>query len=195
MPMAGGQGPHELVGGYDTHQLVPQEKPAVEPVVGFYPPLNQTSHLTPYDESRKNYLQHQTPNVNAPHEIDPSEALLPEWAARSELEAQQATEISRAQRESGYDAASLPTSPYSIARKPMSPGIASASSDMIGAAPSTGDAEADEREEARLAVLRDRIERIRADKERLEEIQRLARMEEETKAEIMAAVQRQSRPS
>lgn len=47
--------------------------------------------------------------------------------------------------------------------------------------------ETDEQEEARMKVLRDRIERIREDRERLEQIQRLREMEEEAKAEIMAA--------
>jgi hypothetical protein len=43
-----------------------------------------------------------------------------------------------------------------------------------------------------LGVLRGRIERVRADKERLEQNQRLSQMEEETKAEILAAAQRRS---
>ena len=42
-------------------------------------------------------------------------------------------------------------------------------------------------EEAKLAILRERVERIREDKERLEKIQELRELEERTKAEILAA--------
>jgi hypothetical protein len=47
--------------------------------------------------------------------------------------------------------------------------------------------------QTKLKVLQDRFERIRADKERLLEIQRLTQLEEETKAEILAE-QRKSIP-
>jgi hypothetical protein len=42
-------------------------------------------------------------------------------------------------------------------------------------------------EEANLAILRERMERIREDKERLEKIQELRELEEQTKAQILEA--------
>jgi len=134
-------------------------------------------------------------DLSALHEMDPQsqaelEEVLPEWVTRAELEAQRAIEIGGSEAE----AAPSPSSTrHSISRKPIaSPNLGSLgpSNTIEKVSNSAGDKETDEQREARLKMLRERIERIRADKERLLEIQRLTQLEEETKAEILAEQRR-----
>jgi hypothetical protein len=65
--------------------------------------------------------------------------------------------------------------PSPVSRKPV-----------ISASTSVASKDTEEQKEARLKILEDRIESIQADKERLEQLQRLTELEEVTKAEIMA---------
>lgn len=124
------------------------------------------------------------------------EEILPKWVTAAELEVQKASEMSGSPRDSKAELVPSPFSTrHSISRKPVGSLGSPDPGDPIGDKPSIkSDEETDEQDEARLAVLRDRIERIRADKERLLEIQRLTQLEEETKAEILAATQRKSSP-
>jgi hypothetical protein len=130
-------------------------------------------------------------DLSALHEMDPQsqaelEGVLPEWVTRAELEAQRAIEIGGSEAQ----AAPSPSSTrHSISRKPIAspdPGSPGPSNTIEKVSDSAGDEETGEQGEVRLKVLRERIGRIRADKERLLEIQRLTQLEEETKAEILA---------
>jgi hypothetical protein len=134
-------------------------------------------------------------DLSALREMDPQsraelEEVLPEWVTRVELEAQRAIEIGGSEAE----AAPSPSSTrHSISRKPIAspyPRSPGPSNTIEKVSDSAGDEETDEQGEARLKVLRERIGRIRADKERLLEIQRLAQLEEETKVEILAEQRR-----
>jgi hypothetical protein len=198
---------HEILGKEKTNTMASEvlsteemdaaaEVPAVPPKVPIPPPKHSIAP-TAYE------LSHQTARppeldseFSALHEMDPqsqAQEVLPEWITRAELEAQRAIEIGGSPRDSRAESVSSPSSTrHSISKKPV--GSPEPSTALDTGPSDHGEEETDKQEEARLAVLRDRIERIRADKERLEQIQRLSQLEEETKAEIMAAAQKRSRP-
>jgi hypothetical protein len=134
-------------------------------------------------------------DLSALHEMDPQsqaelEEVLPEWVTRAELEAQRAIEIGGSEAEA---APSPSSTQHPSSRKPIASldqGSPGPSNTIEKVNDSARDEETNEQGEARLKVLRERIERIRADKERLLEIQRLTQLEEETKAEILAEQRR-----
>jgi hypothetical protein len=135
------------------------------------------------------------------HEMDPQnrselEEVLPEWVTRAELEAQRAIDTGGSPREVEAESVPSPSSPssaasprHSISRKPIgtsSPGSSGPSHTAETKLENVEQGDATVHGQTKLKVLQDRIERIRADKERLLEIQRLTQLEEETKAEILA---------
>jgi hypothetical protein len=72
---------------------------------------------------------------------------------------------------------------YSISRNPVEP---PGPGNITGVSPrKQSNKEIDKQEEAMVALLRNRIERIRAGKERLLMIERLSQLEEETKGEVL----------
>lgn len=147
--------------------------------------------------SNQQELDAQLSAVPRAHELESDLSALREMdpQSRAELEevlpeAQRAIEIGGSEAE----AAPSPSSTrHSISRKPIAspyPGSPGPSNTIEKVSDSAGDEETDEQGETRLKVLRERIGRIRADKERLLEIQRLAQLEEETKVEILAEQRR-----
>jgi hypothetical protein len=164
---------------------------------GTVPPPKDSVPTVAYELSHEAVPPNHELGGDALYELDPQahlEEILPEWVTRAELEAQRATELSASPRASPVQPIPpLSSTRHSISRKPV--GSPEPSNAMAAGPSDHGDVETGEQEEARLALLRDRIERIRAEKERLEQIQRLSQLEEETKTEILAAAQRRSKPN
>jgi hypothetical protein len=196
----------ELLTASNAHEILGKETanaqddvPAVPPKVPIPPPkelVPTTVHELPHGAAPpKNELDSEFSALN---EMDPQAQayeIRPESVTRAELEAQRAIEISGSTPSNRAE--SFPSSSshgLSISRKPVQSWASPEPNNATGGILDSEDiVRTDEQEEAKMAVLRDRIERIREDRERLEQIQRLREMEEETKAEIMAATRR-SRP-
>jgi hypothetical protein len=119
----------------------------------------------PNDQAvEQNYLHNSEISQQAPHEVDATPLA---HGPNHELGGKDAVEI-------GGLASPLP---QPISRKAVD--VQSSGTEA------SGSQETEEQREERLRVLEQKIERIREDKERLSQLQRLAEMEEETKREIM----------